>query len=179
MKTLKRTKPTKQDMNKKATEDEIVNKARQLIKTSKTSYPKYKREFEKIVFESSSRMTSSAAKTVFDPTTEKPICIKLSIPILSIPKNFHSEEFEGIVMHEVAHWIAGIDAKHNSYWRSICADLKGIESCHHTLQTEQNIEQDEEEENDSHRKKKRSKTINSQKSNEPTFQSIISQIIRF
>eukprot|EP00300_Choanocystis_sp_HF-7_P038366 c55226_g1_i1.p1 GENE.c55226_g1_i1~~c55226_g1_i1.p1 ORF type:complete len:199 (+),score=30.68 c55226_g1_i1:24-620(+) len=121
---------------KPITADAILRKAGQLIETQKRATPEYTRALQAMSLEVSSRMTSSAAKTVFDTATQTPRCIRLSLPIFSAAENFESDEFRGVLMHEAAHWIAGLSAGHTARWKRVCEKLGGIIECHHTLSSD-------------------------------------------
>jgi hypothetical protein len=63
------------------TADNILQKARSMLRETMSRFPKYNQVLNQILpkLEASNRMQSSAAKTVFDTATARPNCIRLSV----------------------------------------------------------------------------------------------------
>ena len=112
--------------------DELERSALTVVQEVSTRFPEHAALLRRIAIETSSRMQSSGAKTVFDGAPpHRPRCVRLSVPILSVRKNFGS--LRDIMLHELAHCIAGRDAAHGPRWRKVCLALGGTAAIGHTL----------------------------------------------
>lgn len=94
-------------------------------------HPQYAEKLKGLKVETSAKMTSSAAKCSFDTATRKPRCIRISSVIFGNSANL--AHLDGIVRHELAHAIAGLDARHGAAWKDVCSRIGGVTSTSHSL----------------------------------------------
>ena len=110
--------------------EKLERSARAVVLEVSARFPEHAALLRRIAIETSSRMQSSGAKTVFDGAPpHRPRCVRLSVPILS--ENFSS--LRDIMLHELAHCIAGREAAHGPKWRKVCLALGGTAAIGHTL----------------------------------------------
>lgn len=116
-----------------STSTDIEHAGRLLVAKLSTKFPEYAAIVGKVRLEISNRLTSSAAKAVFCPRTHRPLAVRVSFPIFKHTHNL-TKGFDGVVLHEFAHCIAGLDAAHGPKWKRICQQIGGITSLYHTLE---------------------------------------------
>ena len=116
--------------------DALHSAAQQVMQDVASRFPQHSKALRRILIETSARMQSSGAKTVFMSTgarqEPRPTCIRISLPIFSVRKNF-DESLRDVMLHEIAHCIAGRTAAHGPSWRACCLSIGGTAALTHTL----------------------------------------------
>eukprot|EP00308_Calcidiscus_leptoporus_P013287 CAMPEP_0119379918 /NCGR_PEP_ID=MMETSP1334-20130426/54684_1 /TAXON_ID=127549 /ORGANISM="Calcidiscus leptoporus, Strain RCC1130" /LENGTH=210 /DNA_ID=CAMNT_0007399567 /DNA_START=149 /DNA_END=781 /DNA_ORIENTATION=+ len=119
-----------------ASADEIVRLAENVVKDVAARFPEYAVIARRVALETSTTMTSSGAKTVFDVRPDggepHPRCIRISVPIFKRRSNLDSS-LRDVVLHELAHVFAGRAAAHGERWRRICKQIGGTAALGHSL----------------------------------------------
>lgn len=112
-------------------EAEVLQAAERCRRDVLTTFPEYKATLRGVQIEVSLRMQSSGAKTVFDASTLRPRCVRISMPIFSVRSNFTA--LADVMRHELAHAIAGREAAHGPEWQRVCKRIGGSASLGHSL----------------------------------------------
>ena len=119
-----------------ASADEIKRLANTVVNDVAARFPQYATVARLVAIETSTTMTSSGAKTVFDLRPgggePRPRCIRISVPIFKARTNL-DESLRDVMLHELAHVIAGRSAAHGERWRKICKQIGGTAALGHSL----------------------------------------------
>ena len=123
---------TKRRDEQPASSEEIRSVAEACKREVIEKFPEYASVLRRVAIEVSARMESSGAKTVFEASTLRPQCVRLSLPIFSLRENLHGS-LSDVVKHELAHAIAGREAAHGDKWQTVCRRIGGTAALYHTL----------------------------------------------
>ena len=126
---------------------ELRRAAQAIVQEILQRFPEHAAAVRHVPIEISSRMGSSGAKTVFEAprgsASPRVRCIRLSLPILSVRANFDTS-LRDVMLHELAHCIAGRAAAHGPRWRTVCRAIGGTAAIGHSLSCAGDEEAEEE-----------------------------------
>ncbi|KAL1518774.1 hypothetical protein AB1Y20_003058 [Prymnesium parvum] len=114
---------------------EILRLANAVLADVASRFPQYAPPLRRVSIEASAAMSSSGAKTVFDARVggrpPRARAIRLSLPLFARRENLRS--LADVMLHEIAHVIAGRAAAHGAAWRDVCVKIGGSAAVGHRL----------------------------------------------
>lgn len=109
----------------KVQEEDLLEQAKEILEEVRKDFPHYRSALETTEIRISRRLTRSAGNACAKTRT-----VGISAPIFTVDEN--KPQFRNTVLHELAHVIAGENARaHGSRWRNIFIEIGGNgERCH-------------------------------------------------